>query len=139
LAQSPVPATRFEVASIKPNASNDGSSLTNSDRGTIFIENNTLLAIIRQAYGAREYAIVAPAWLEDERFDITAKFREGATREERRAMMQTLLADRFHLKVHHEEKTIQGFAPKWRRRGRRYSPSRIKAGATRIRARAGSS
>jgi hypothetical protein len=30
----------------------------------MFIENATLLAIIRQGYGAREYAIVAPPWIE---------------------------------------------------------------------------
>lgn len=109
-AQTPAPARRFEVASIKPNTSNSTYSRTNSDRGTLFIENNTLLTLVRQAYGVREFAIVAPAWLSGERFDISAKFSEATTREDRRLMMQTLLAERFHLRVHRETREMQGFA-----------------------------
>lgn len=68
------------------------------------------MTIVRQAYRVREFAIVVHAWLSGERFDITAKFPEGTGRDERALMMQTLLAERFHLQVHRETRNMQGFA-----------------------------
>jgi uncharacterized protein (TIGR03435 family) len=121
LAQVSAPP-RFEVASIKPNTSNDGYSRTNSDRGNLFVVNNRLLDIVRQAYGVRQFAIVAPAWLSGERFDVTAKFAAGASRDDRRLMMQVLLAERFHLTVHHETKRVPGFALKVAKNGPKIRP-----------------
>lgn len=122
LAQTDAPAPRFEVASIKPNTSGDRYSRTNSDRGTVFFENVALLTIVRQAFNARDFEIVSPAWMEGERFDVTAKFREGASLEERKLMMQALLAERFHLQVHREKKMMPGFALKVAKNGPKIQP-----------------
>jgi uncharacterized protein (TIGR03435 family) len=43
-----------------------------------------------------------PAWMDKELFDIFAKAPGNATDDEMRLMTQTLLAERFHLKYHHE-------------------------------------
>jgi uncharacterized protein (TIGR03435 family) len=61
--------------------------------------------------------LARPTWLSTARFDIEAKMDEPTalaiskmTADKRmatlRAMMQTLLADRFHLAVHHETQTL---------------------------------
>ncbi|HEX3879099.1 MAG TPA: TIGR03435 family protein [Bryobacteraceae bacterium] len=109
-AQETAARPQFEVASIKLNTSNDRYSRTNSDRGTLFIGNNTLFSLVQMAFGIPNFAITAPAWLPGERFDITAKFPEGTSPAERRLMMQALLTDRFHMVFHREKKAIPGFA-----------------------------
>jgi uncharacterized protein (TIGR03435 family) len=43
-----------------------------------------------------------PAWLDRDRFDVIAKAPGNATDDEMKLMVQTLLADRFHLKLHRE-------------------------------------
>jgi len=48
--------------------------------------------------------------LPDSTFDIVAKAAGPATDEEMRVMMQSLLASRFGLKVHREEKELAGMA-----------------------------
>ncbi len=45
-----------------------------------------------------------PAWMENDRFDIFAKAAGNATDAEMKRMMQTLLAERFKLKLHHESR-----------------------------------
>lgn len=43
-----------------------------------------------------------PAWMDKDRFDVIAKAAGNATDDEMKLMTQTLLAQRFHLKFHHE-------------------------------------
>jgi uncharacterized protein (TIGR03435 family) len=44
-----------------------------------------------------------PSWLADDRYDIEAKAPvENATDDEMKLMIRALLAERFHLKIHHE-------------------------------------
>jgi uncharacterized protein (TIGR03435 family) len=47
-----------------------------------------------------------PSWLGIDRYDIMAKAPGNATDDEMKRMARALLADRFHLKVHHEMKTM---------------------------------
>jgi uncharacterized protein (TIGR03435 family) len=101
---------QFEVASIKLNTSgNDGSS-TNTNDGEVIIRNNTLRQIIQDAFDVRSFSFSGPDWLTTVHFDITAKLPRKATFAELRLMMQALLTERFGLAVHHETKTIQGYA-----------------------------
>jgi uncharacterized protein (TIGR03435 family) len=48
----------------------------------------------------------APAWLATERYDITAKAEGNPTDDEMKAMLRTLLAERFHLRAHMEQRTL---------------------------------
>ncbi len=60
------------------------------------------------AYDVKEYQIpTGPAWLDSERYDILAKVPPGSTKEQLAAMWQNLLAERFHLALHHESKEFQ--------------------------------
>ena len=59
---------------------------------------------IQSAYKVKNYQVVGPPWLGSERFEIDAKLPAGATREQVPEMLQSLLADRFELKIHRETK-----------------------------------
>jgi uncharacterized protein (TIGR03435 family) len=105
---------QFEAATVKPHTPantpgvNERSGI-DEGRGTIRIENMTLRAIIQMAYGIRGYQFSGPDWLDGARFNITAKTPEGYTRDQLRPMMQNLLAERFKLAVHREEKQVAGY------------------------------
>jgi uncharacterized protein (TIGR03435 family) len=66
--------------------------------------NVSLLEVLRTAYRVKEFQIEGPDWLSSERFDITAKFPEGATQEQVPEMLQSLLVERFGLTVHNDTK-----------------------------------
>ena len=109
------PRLEFEVATVKPAAppSQPGRFLVGisggpgtNDPGRIVYTNLPLKTIITNAYDIRPYQLTGPSWLDSERFDVTAKVPEGATREQARLMMQSLLADRFKMTLHHETKEL---------------------------------
>jgi uncharacterized protein (TIGR03435 family) len=60
--------------------------------------------LIRTSYELKPYQVEAPAWASTERYDITAKLPDGATKDDVNAMVQTLLAERFGLTFHREKK-----------------------------------
>jgi uncharacterized protein (TIGR03435 family) len=109
---SKVPA--FEVASIKPNKSGTGMSLLRTTPVGFSASNISLKAVIQHAYGVEENQIFgAPGWLGSELFDIEAKVSSSDTDalhnlnpDQRRLMLQPLLADRFQLKVHREARDL---------------------------------
>ncbi len=107
LAQQPA----FEVASIKPHiqAGRERSSIDSSP-GSLRITNESVGSCIKWAYQVRDYQIVGPAWLVNEKFDIAAKARNAAPFDELRKMLQTLLADRFQLRFHRETRELPVYA-----------------------------
>jgi uncharacterized protein (TIGR03435 family) len=99
----------FEVASIKPNTSENGRSSTRPGPTEIVLENTSLRKCISLAYNAsedRDNAISGPDWLNFERYDIAAKYPAGTSLEQVRVMLQNLLANRFKLKLHRESKEV---------------------------------
>lgn len=106
----------FEVASIKPNKSASGSSSTNSDQGRLTASNVSLRNFIVMAYGVKDYQVEGPDWLNSERFDVVAKFPEALPKDRDKAaammqsMMQKMLADRFKLTIHRDQKTFSVYA-----------------------------
>ncbi len=98
----------FEAASIRPRADERMVSLR-FDGGHLIARNDALFGLIMWAWNLKTYQIVGlPKWAEDERYDIDAKAPDDApaTQESGRKMMESLLAERFHLKVHHETREI---------------------------------
>jgi uncharacterized protein (TIGR03435 family) len=110
-AQTPAPA--FEVASVKPNtAVNAGGSISGPTPGRHTITNVPLRFIILDAYQLRDHQLIdAPDWTFSSAYDISAKLPEGSspTPEEIRVMMQTLLADRFGLKIRRERRELPSY------------------------------
>ena len=77
--QSTVP-TAFEVASIRPappQAPGRVSTRMSSNSGRLNYTNVSLRDVIGQAYQVQPRQISGPAWLDTERFDVTAKIPAG--------------------------------------------------------------
>jgi uncharacterized protein (TIGR03435 family) len=100
----------FEVTSVKPNKSGSNDSSTNTTDGSIQAQNVSLRQLIFRAYGVSGYSLIGPDWLGDDKFDIAAKQPGGAAQNEMRAMLRSLLADRFGLVAHFESKSLSGYA-----------------------------
>ena len=105
---------QFEVATVRPFAPQtpDGGFKmigTQTDPGMVRMMAMRLLDLVCQAYHVKYYQVEGPAWTKTERYDITAKMPAGTTPETRHLMEQNLLADRFHLSVHHETKEVQTY------------------------------
>lgn len=110
------PATplKFEVASVKPFVLPANELLIPSpDRpieahGDRFRDVGSLIDFIIDAYNVKDYQISGlPHWAESvfgDQFVIDAKAEGTPTEKEWRLMLQTLLADRFKLKLHREMK-----------------------------------
>ena len=99
----------FEVASVRASAPNQGNGAQTPaaallDPSQIRLNYLTMQDFIVRAYGVKAYQIIGPDWLKTERFDITATLPEGATVAQVPAMLQSLLEDRFGLKVHRSQK-----------------------------------
>lgn len=108
---APKPRRQFEVASVKPNKSGDAPAqipVIYSPGGRLTAINATLVDLLVQAYHTRRIQLQGgPDWIDRDRFDVVAKAdpAEGEVGEEQRAaMLQVLLEDRFHLTYHHETK-----------------------------------
>jgi uncharacterized protein (TIGR03435 family) len=103
----------FEVASIKPNRTADGSSSTRRGLGQVTMENVSLKKMTLMAYGIpddREYALSGPDWLTSERFNVLAKYPADTPDAQVRAMLQNMLADRFKLALHKETRQLPTYA-----------------------------
>jgi uncharacterized protein (TIGR03435 family) len=104
-AQQPV-APSFEVASVRPNTSTDGTiNIPPTPPDGVVLHNRSVADVVRYAYQLPPFLVVGlPRWAEDERFDIVAKAARPITETERQSMVQALLADRFRLKAHVEKR-----------------------------------
>ncbi len=83
-----------------------------SDPGRIRYSNIGLRALIMLAYRVRDFQISTadPKALDAKGFELAAQLQPGATRAQLRAMLQSLLADRFHLALHREQRVMPGYA-----------------------------
>ena len=115
-AQSSRPA--FEVASIKRNTSAEGNTRIADQPGGRFIASRTALRrLIQFAYRGNQEFLGGPDWIDSDRWDIQAKAAEGevplrtglpdlSVPDTIALMVQSLLEDRFKLKVHTETRQL---------------------------------
>lgn len=103
----------FEVATIKPNNSNATSMQALIIRGRNFITRASSLGdLISFAYEVQAKQIVnAPDWLDRDRYDIDAvPEQEGVPNPAQlRIMIRKLLADRFKLSFHHDQRDMSAY------------------------------
>lgn len=107
----------FEVASVKPaqpsaragfaRATGVGSVTITPDRA--MYQDITLKSLIMRAYGLKSFQVSGPAWMDSERYDVVATIPEGTSKGDVSVMLQHLLADRFHMKLHTEMKKHPGY------------------------------
>jgi uncharacterized protein (TIGR03435 family) len=110
-----VPASSFEVASVRPTppAERTGGTWSLPNMGEFRTHNLPLGYLIHLAWNVDPTLIEGkPAWLDSDPYDINAKPEGGIklTREQLRPMLQTLLEQRFHLAVHTETRQVKGYA-----------------------------
>jgi uncharacterized protein (TIGR03435 family) len=102
----------FEVSTIKPAAPDRNFSFTVSPGGLVNTTNTSLFDLIKLVYDLHPAQIVgAPGWIEDEKFDISAKADTPGkpSLPQLKLMMQGLFADRFHLAFHREKKEMTAY------------------------------
>ena len=125
-AQSPPtsspPTPTFEVASIKPNKSGSPGTRIMIPPGKVTVSGITLKQFIAIAYHVRDFQVSGgPSWINSDRYDIDAKAEDSVVEELRKLppeegakqmglMVQSLLADRFQLKVSHTLKDLPVYA-----------------------------
>jgi uncharacterized protein (TIGR03435 family) len=102
-AQQPV---AYETASVKVNNSGSTSMNMHTDPSQIEWGNIPLRNLVELAYGVKDHSLVAPAWLDDARYDVRAKIADGVKLSQNSEMLQALLVERFKLAVHHEERVM---------------------------------
>lgn len=112
LAGSSFAQARFDVASIRPANESipfEKDGLTSLSHGTLRMRDISIRGCIAFAYGVSNAQIAGPAALNGQRYDITAEAPATASESEVRTMMQALLAERFHLALHHEPREMRGY------------------------------
>lgn len=79
--------------------------------GRYQFKNATMVDLIANAYGVESEKVVGgPYWLETDRFDILAKAPTAVTPANTKLMLRSLLADRFKLVTHNEDKPMNAWA-----------------------------
>jgi uncharacterized protein (TIGR03435 family) len=120
LSQSPGAARpSFAVASIKPSDPGQrGSSIMNQPGGRMVIKGMPFRALMTFAYGVRDFQISgAPGWATTDFWDMEARAEEGSippltgppdpnTPNPMAIRLQSLLEDRFQLKIHRETREL---------------------------------
>jgi uncharacterized protein (TIGR03435 family) len=115
----------FEVSTVRPSSPETRESNLDLDADAIRSSNLPVMFLLKFAFnlnsGSDDQIIGAPSWVSSLPFDIRAKVDEeaaariaGMSTDERiaitRKMVQTLLVDRFQLKVHHESRDLRVLA-----------------------------
>lgn len=110
-------AQSFEVASVKvaPVVSGEryNINLGTIQHDTVTLTNASLADCVRFAYGlSSDSQLFGPDWVKSKelRYDIVAKTAPGTTREQALQMMQALLAERFNLALHREQRVLAYYA-----------------------------
>jgi len=105
-------AQTFEVASIKPNTSGDRwESVSPVTGGRLTAKNVTVAWLLKTAYRVEPFQIAnLPAWANSERFDVLATADPKTTPEQVRTMLQALLAERFQVTLHRENREMPTYS-----------------------------
>src|SRR5690348_10470135 len=94
--------------------------------GTVMLTNTTLSECLQFAYGIVSNAQIAgPDWIKsrDVRFDIVGKTGPDVSRDQALLMMQTLLAERLKLSLHHELREMSFLALVVAKNGTKLAPA----------------
>jgi uncharacterized protein (TIGR03435 family) len=123
----------FEAASVRQNTSPEGFvQLGIQPDGRFTASNVPLRMLIRNAYQLQDAQLIGgPDWISSHRFDVVAKAEgsvpwnfpgPGAPAGPLQIMLQALLAERFHLKVHKETRELPIYAMRLARSDGRLGP-----------------
>lgn len=102
----------FEAVSIRPaDPAARGRTIHggpgSSDPGLLTMKNVDLFSLVALAWGLHRYELSAPDWLDSTYFDVSARVPQGIDVDQYRGLLQAMLAERFHLAVHHESREMR--------------------------------
>ena len=100
----------FDVATIRPSSGEvkfERNGETEVAYGTVRMHDVTVATCIHWAYGVQLPLLYGPPSLKDVHYDIVAKTEPGATDQQMRLMMRTLLSQRFGLQFHTEKRELR--------------------------------
>ena len=124
------PPLAFEAASVKPSDPANLRVRIGTDRGGRFeAVNQTVATMTRFAYDVESHQLYGAAgWITSERYDVAATAGRDASGPDLRAMLRTLLAERFGLRARPETRELPIYAlttaRQDRRLGSQLSPTR---------------
>ncbi|HEU5020755.1 MAG TPA: TIGR03435 family protein, partial [Bryobacteraceae bacterium] len=122
--------TGFEAVSIRPaDPAARGRTIHggpgSSDPGLVTMRNVDLFSLVALAWGLHRYELSAPDWLDSTYFDLSARIPKGIDADQYRRMLQSMVAGRFHLTVHHESRELRTYDLAIAKSGLKIRPSTI--------------
>lgn len=102
---------KFDAASVLPNNLDD--RIVRIDPGTggrFSARGYSLKLLIQHAWGVKGFQISGgPSWLDEDRWDVTARGPATSTPEQMKLMVQALLNERFALRIHTVTQEMPGY------------------------------
>ena len=106
LAQTPAELPAFDSVSIKPSKADREGYSWHTRTAYIVMKNPSLRTLIAVAYGTPENRVVGgPKWSDSDRFEIEGRAAGPAQDPELLLMLRRMLAERFHVSIHRENRT----------------------------------
>ena len=99
---------KFEVSSVKRAEQCGGRN--SIDPGSVTFRGVPLKGVLMEAFQVKMDQIEGPSWLESDCYEISGKIPEGVAREQLPAMLQALVAERFKVAAHKEDRARSGWA-----------------------------
>lgn len=101
----------FDAASLKPSNLGNSNRVRDGGPGTAnpgrFRDSNiSLQNLLMLAYGVAGIQVTGPQWIESSKYAISVTMPRNTTADEFRLMLQSLLAERFALEIHHEKQDL---------------------------------
>jgi uncharacterized protein (TIGR03435 family) len=126
------PPASFDVASIRPadpNSNRFGMGFSANGR-TLTVDGLNLAQMVAMAYHVRQEELsLAPSlqgagWIHSDRYDITAKAQgtDPLSKQESDRLFQQLLADRFRVQLHHEQREMTVYSLQVGKNGSKLNP-----------------
>lgn len=110
--QSQPAQPHFDAASVRVNKSAD-RPYTKFDATRVELHKASIKHLIRRAWTVTDYQVVWPDWVDAQRFavgyDVTVTFPANTTPEQLQLMFRDLLATRFGLVTHWEDRELKAF------------------------------
>lgn len=103
------PTLDFDVASIKP-SQGKAPGFGGREPGRYTRWHLTLRVYLQLAFKLAPYQIEGPAWMDSDRFDIAGTMPATTTDDQVLMMLQTLLIERFKLRLHLEQRILPVYA-----------------------------
>jgi len=103
-------SAEFEAASLRASKTPGGRGSMTMDSTRLTYTNASVRDCIMSAWNVKGYQIDGPDWLGADRYDLAATSATPVEEDALKSMLQTLLIERFHMKVHVEKRDLPVYA-----------------------------